>query len=131
MFIPADTISLHVDVSTMLGVSIYVLNLALKWGQSINMGWVFYSTKWVKYDTLPCATTQNTTITHNNQNEPLPLYPPVALALSLRRLFGGATNSRCRCSISAHARLAVLGLLSPLLVPLSSFGPSYCTISEN
>ncbi len=39
------------------------------------MGEVFYSTKWVKYSTLPWATTENTTTTHNNQHEPPPPYP--------------------------------------------------------
>ncbi len=47
----------------MLGVSISAWNLAFKWGQSIGMGEVLYSTKWVKYSTLPRATTQNTTNT--------------------------------------------------------------------
>ncbi len=56
-----------------------------KWGQSIDMGEVLYSTKWVKYSTLLQATTQNTTTTHNNQHEPLPpflqrLWPSLSMA---------------------------------------------------
>jgi hypothetical protein len=37
----------------MLGAGISVPNLACKWGQSISMGEVLYSTKWVKYSALP------------------------------------------------------------------------------
>jgi hypothetical protein len=38
-------------VSAVLGAIISVLNLALKWGQSIRMGEVLYSTKWVNSST--------------------------------------------------------------------------------
>jgi hypothetical protein len=52
-FIAADTPYMHGDASAMLGASISVSNLALKWGESISMGEELYSTKWVKYSTLP------------------------------------------------------------------------------
>jgi hypothetical protein len=62
IFIAMDTPLFHGDVSAVLGARISVLNLDLIWSQSITMGEVLYSTKWVKYNTLPQATTQNTTL---------------------------------------------------------------------
>jgi hypothetical protein len=38
---------MHGDVSPVLGLSNSESNLALKWGESISMGEVLYSTKWV------------------------------------------------------------------------------------
>ena len=81
---------------------------------------VLYSTKCVKYTTLPRATTQNTTTTHNNQHDPPPLYPSVALALSLHGNINYGPKSWCSCSLWAHTRLKLSVKLLPLLVP--SFG---------
>ncbi len=57
IFITSDILPVHGDVSPVLGPSISVSNLAFKWWESISMGEVLYSTKWVKYSTLPQATT--------------------------------------------------------------------------
>jgi hypothetical protein len=46
---------MHGDVSLVLRVGISVSNYAFKWGQSISMGEVLYSTKWVNYSALPRA----------------------------------------------------------------------------
>jgi hypothetical protein len=81
--LPLTPPPMHGDASAVLGASISASNLALKWGESISMGEVLYSTKWVKYSTLMQATTQNTTTTHNNQHEPPPPYPSAVLALFL------------------------------------------------
>ncbi len=72
----------HGDVSAVFGASISVLNLALKWGQSIRMDEVPYSTKWVKYNTLLQATTHNTT--HNTQQ---PTWATVSLSPSSFSLY--------------------------------------------
>jgi hypothetical protein len=52
MFIKSDTSPVHGDVSPVLWTSISVLNLALKWEESISMGEMLYSTKWVKFSAL-------------------------------------------------------------------------------
>jgi hypothetical protein len=90
---------MHIDASAILGVSISASNLALKWGESISMGEVLYAKKWVKYSTLPQATTQITTTTHNNQHEPLPPYPSAALALSIYGNILHGPKSWRRCSL--------------------------------
>ncbi len=97
---------------------ISVSNLALKWGQSISMGEVLYSSKWVKYSALPWATTQNTTTTHSDQHEPPPPYPSVAFALSLRGNIHNGPKFWRRWSLWAHTRRAALGALLLLFVPL-------------
>jgi hypothetical protein len=49
------------------------MSVDLPWGVVISMGEVVYSTKWVKYSAQLQATTRNTTTTHNNQHEQLPV----------------------------------------------------------
>jgi hypothetical protein len=66
MFVAADTPPMYVDASAVLGASIGVSNLALKWGESISMGEVLYSTKWVKYSALRYHE-HNTKHNHNTQ----------------------------------------------------------------
>jgi hypothetical protein len=82
------------------------------------MGEVLYSTKWIKYSTLPRATTQNTTTTHNNQHVPPPPYPSAALALSLHGNIRHGPKSWRRCSLWAHGRRAASGVRSPSSAPL-------------
>jgi hypothetical protein len=109
---------MHGDASAVLRASISVSNLALKWGKSISMGEVPYSTKLVKYSALPQATTQNTTTTHKNQHEPLPPYPSAALALSLHGNILHGPKSWHRCSLWVHQWHDALGALLPLFYPL-------------
>jgi hypothetical protein len=113
----------------MLGASISVSNLAFKWGENISMGEVLYSTKWVKYSTIPQATTQNTTTSHNNQHELLPPYPSAALALSLYGNILHGPKSWCRCSLWDDTRCAASGALLLLFYPL--FGVPKCNPSKN
>ncbi len=120
---------MHGDVSPVLRASISVSNLAFKWGEIISMGEVLYSTKWVKYSTLPRATTQHTTTTHNNQHEPPPPHPSVALALSLHSNILHWPKSWCRCSLWVHRWCNASGVLSLLFYP--SFGAPKCNQSTN
>lgn len=50
----------------MLRGSIIVSNLALKWGQSISLGVVLYSTKWVKHVIVWLVCASHNTETHHN-----------------------------------------------------------------
>ncbi len=120
---------MHGDVSAVLGASISVSNLALKWGESISMGEELYSTKWVKYSILPWATTQNTTTTHNNHHELLPPYPSAALALSLHGNILHWPKSWCCCSLWVRWWCDAPGTLLPLFYPL--FGVPKCNPSKN
>jgi hypothetical protein len=129
IFFTSDTPPVHCDVSPMLGASISVSNLAFKWGESISMGEVLYSTKWVKYSTLPRATTQNTTITHNNQHELPPPYPSAALALSLHGCILHGPKSWCCCLLWVRQWHNALGALLPLFYPL--FWAPKCNPSKN
>ncbi len=56
-----DTPPVYGGVSPVLGGSITVLNLALKWGKSISMGEVLYSIKWVKHEPQKTHNTHTTT----------------------------------------------------------------------
>jgi hypothetical protein len=113
----------------MLGASISVPNLAFKWGQSISMGEVLYSTKWVKYSALPQATTQYATTTHNNQHALLPPYPPAALALSVHGNFSHTPKSWCHCSLWIRQWRNASDALLPLFYPL--FGVPKCNPLKN
>jgi hypothetical protein len=109
---------MHGDVSPVLVVSISVLNLALKWEESISLCEVLYSTKWVKYSALPRATTQNTTKRHNNQHVPLSPHPPAALAVYCHGSIRHGPRSWCFCSLWVCSRRGASGALSPLPAPL-------------
>ena len=82
------------------------------------MGWVLYSTKWVKCSALPHDTTQNTTATNNNQHQLPPPYPSEALALSLHSNIRHGPRSWRRCSLWVCSRHGASGALSPLSVPV-------------
>jgi hypothetical protein len=116
--LPVTHPPMHGDVSPVLGASISVLNLALKWGESISLGEVLYSAKWVKYSALPQAITQNTTKRHNNQHVPPPPYPPAALAHYCHGSIHHGPTSWRFCSLLVCSRRGASGALSPLPAPL-------------
>jgi hypothetical protein len=108
-------------------------------GGKYQHGWGALLYKLGKHATLPQATTQNTTTTHNNQHELPPPYPPVALPsidmaisvmapdLGAATLYGSVAcagrpvHSRCgrlpcfRCQNRTHKKIERYAGLWPLM----------------
>jgi hypothetical protein len=120
---------MHGNASAMLGASISGTNLAFKWGESISMGEVLYSTKMVKYKALLQDSTQDTTTTHNSHHEPPPPYPSAALALSLHGNILHGPKSWRRCSLWVHRWRNASGALLPHINSL--FGVPKCNPLKN
>jgi hypothetical protein len=109
---------MHGDASAVLGASISVSNLALKWGKSISMGEVFYSTKWVNtalYSKPQHKTQPQHTTTNMSRHRPTlqwlwpslsmatsPMDPNLGAAAPYGSVNGAMHQVRSRCSSILH-----------------------------